>query len=1444
MCAAIDLELENALERIDKKVKRKERKVEPSVAIEYQRLHDESGHQQPAQVLKMVQDGTKKVNEGITYKQLRYAANTHVCDACMLNAQRAKPKRKKVKVDQLQRQKEITSATTLSLRADLSHSGTIPRSDDMTAEEKLVDKDNKYALVITDQLTLYHWGTTFDDKAKAKEFIKLGVAHIAARLQKKVVELVTDSGREFYNLDLEEWAGNNAIRYRPLPPKQHGNNLAERIHGVSDAKARVLLYRARLGPWYRKYALKYALHLLNHSVRAAHGKKPIEFCGGASTIERDGDLIMFGERVAVLNDKSDRVGKTMQGSAYGIYLGIDSKTGAHNVLVPAATEKERPYLLQSVNVMRTHSYFYTAWSHEQALRAQRKVGKPMTLEEVKKARAARDAEYLDEVKRMAKERKEQEEWGADGDDDDDERSGENGVENAQRHGVQAPSEVLAQANVDEVKPPDGRVTRSRTKKQQQQQQSQPQSNEKAAEMVARVMRKTRQRLKEQEQAKRKAVVQESDDEAKHDGDTLRVTFPIEPTDKCQPDHYDSDGEAHWALEWKRPSKVPGFYEVKWVDYDEVQLLPKDCVDDDGEEGEAVSAIVEATATTTRQHISDECRENEYGQQLAYAPTAVRSRETLRRHLNDDGTFNYNSLLYERRAVAMMEEEIKKAAAQHRANHRESINHERSEKAKVELLHTINSIVEEMVKKHRTVDDGGPHYVYLVPCWSKATPHKVKGKAMVVHEAEATTVDEDGVQRDRRASRNKYGLQRVTCKMGGDGVVTVSAVVKKRDGTEEIITEPTTVREMLGHKMYAQCMEACKKEFASLVENGTWEAVPASTLTNTMQKAIKCKWVWKFKVNNLGEIDKVKARLVARGDMQKEGVDYNETFAATVKTKTIKIAAVLAVRYGLSTRQIDYTNAFLNGYVPETIYMTQPPLFARMPPPGESEPEVLKLVKAIYGIKQAPRIWNQLIDTFMKRMKFTALVADPGMYVRTSRTGRPIIVTLYVDDKMIMVHPDDEEEWGEIQREIETTFKITADDKCEWILRVSVQHDVKGRTMVMSQQRYIEEMGATYSDVLEQYRTTLKQLNNVAIDDSLTAEGGEKEEEQRVLSKSEHERYQQLVGSLLYASNLTRVDTCFQTNALARYMSAPRQQHMRAAVRVLRYLLDTKTRCLRYQLRDDDGREEAGAGGDDAAPVELVVYTDSDWASCLDSRRSTSGVLVTMNGLPVVWGSKRQKTVALSSTEAEYMAIAEGVKEALWLYNLLYQVEAVTRQRVRVQPTIVVRVDNQSAVALTKEGAPHQRTKHIDVRHHFVREQVASGRVKIEWISTHHQLADILTKRLPDDAFNRIRDHLLAPDATTPPTSLKQMRESADAKLVSKEERKKQRYEKWVEEGRRTRTESERYEQQRHHSVDDGVCLNGNSKVSPSSVIGSYCSKELPMFSNEQQSMRSIAAAAS
>jgi hypothetical protein len=580
---------------------------------------------------------------------------------------------------------------------------------------------------------------------------------------------------------------------------------------------------------------------------------------------------------------------------------------------------------------------------------------------------------------------------------------------------------------------------------------------------------------------------------------------------------------------------------------------------------------------------------------------------------------------------------------------------------------------------------------------------------------------------------------------------IHAVLKAEDGSRKVVVEPTTNREydaiedMIIKTGYTKAME---KELASHAKYGTWSLVPVASLPPGL-RPIGSKWVWKIKVGPTGEIEKYKARLTARGDQQKEGIDYNETYAATVKCVTLKLALIYAAKSDSELFTIDYVTAFLNAFVKERIYMEQPPMFHELPKNGSTkwgERLVCRLNRALYGIKQAPREWNQTVDAMMQKIGFKPLVADQCLYQKKSKTNKLIMASLYVDDTMIVVYRDDLAEWEELKENISSIFPIEDIGECRWILRMAITRDRERRLLWLSQEQSIHELVTTHQALIDQHYGN-KRVTNPAGTELLDKDGGETEEGQRLLDEKELKTFQSLVGSNIYIGTCTRPDIAFQTNRLAMFMSAGRVQHLLAAVRVVAYLRDTATRPLCFFTTDDEMRKT----NLNPLPVHITVYCDSDFASCVSTRRSTTGCLLLFNGVPFHWVSRRQKTVALSSTEAEWMAICDACKEALWTLSIIEQTsEIVPSSMVATTPPITARVDNSAALTIVNGDATHTKMKHVAIRFHFVRDLINEGKVRTEWVSTLQQMADILTKRLPTKEFEAYVNQILSVDTSSIP----------------------------------------------------------------------------------------------
>ena len=507
-----------------------------------------------------------------------------------------------------------------------------------------------------------------------------------------------------------------------------------------------------------------------------------------------------------------------------------------------------------------------------------------------------------------------------------------------------------------------------------------------------------------------------------------------------------------------------------------------------------------------------------------------------------------------------------------------------------------------------------------------------------------------------------------------------------EGLAAFEPDPSTLREALAREDKMEWQRAMDKEMESLRKNKTWDL----TELPKGRKAISCKWVLRIKRDAKGSVVKYKARLCVRGFTQKYGIDYTETFASVAKMPSLRVVLALAAYNDWELHHMDVTTAFLNADLEEEIYMQQPEGYVE----AGKEHLVCKLNKSLYGLKQAPRAWYFKLHAELVRLGFTRLEADHSLYLWLDGEELVLLV-VHVDD--IVVASNSLEALQEFKEAIMHTFEMTDLGDLSYYLGIKVERDRGSKVIRMSQAHYVME-------VLERFGMTECKPTTTPMDTKtrLLPHDG-------VASAEEVKEYQRVVGSLMYAMVATRPDLGYAVGALCRYMSNPSPSHWCAAKRVLRYLAGTIHHALTY-----------GRGN-----MELVGYTDADFAAP-PTRHSTSGYLFILNGGAVSWASKRQKSVATSTTEAEYMALALGTKEAIWLRRLLGELGMVS-----YSPTLLL-VDNQSCIKLAKNPENHQLTKHIDTQYHFIREEVERQIVRVEFCPTKAMAADFLTKPVARD----------------------------------------------------------------------------------------------------------------
>ncbi|KAL1218311.1 Retrovirus-related Pol polyprotein from transposon TNT 1-94 [Cardamine amara subsp. amara] len=503
-------------------------------------------------------------------------------------------------------------------------------------------------------------------------------------------------------------------------------------------------------------------------------------------------------------------------------------------------------------------------------------------------------------------------------------------------------------------------------------------------------------------------------------------------------------------------------------------------------------------------------------------------------------------------------------------------------------------------------------------------------------------------------------------------------------------DPQTFEDAIKHDKWRKAMEA---EINSIEENDTWEPVELPKGA----KVIGVKWVYKTKLNERGEVDKFKARLVAKGFHQTHGVDFHEVFAPVARWDTIRCILALAAQEGWNVFQLDVKSAFLHGELKEDVYVEQPEGFELR---GGDNTNVYKLKRALYGLRQAPRAWYSRIESYFMREGFKKCYCEHTLFVKTEGVN-VLIVSLYVDD--LIYTSNSEAILVSFKSSMMMEFSMTDLGRMKYFLGVEVTQDEQG--IFISQKKYAMETLNKFG------MEDCNPVKNPTVPGcKLTREGAGELVNPTLFKK--------LVGSLRYLT-ATRPDLIYSVNLVSRFMESPTEQHMLAAKRILRYIQGTTGFGIQY-------RREYGA------KEKLVGYVDSDYAGDEDDRRSTSGYTFMIGNGAVSWASKKQSIVTLSTTEAEFVAAANGACQAMWLRNILTEVGFDQGSGTTLF------CDNSSTIKLSKNPVLHGRSKHIHVRYHFLRDLVNEGVIELEFCRTQDQVSDIMTKPVKLEVFEKLR----------------------------------------------------------------------------------------------------------
>ena len=497
-------------------------------------------------------------------------------------------------------------------------------------------------------------------------------------------------------------------------------------------------------------------------------------------------------------------------------------------------------------------------------------------------------------------------------------------------------------------------------------------------------------------------------------------------------------------------------------------------------------------------------------------------------------------------------------------------------------------------------------------------------------------------------------------------------------------EPATYRQALNSHSSDKWRKAMDEELAALERQNTFDLVPRPS----GRTIVGSKWVYKIKRLADGSIERYKARGVAKGFSQQPGYDYDEIFAPVVRYESLRLLLALCAHFGWKPRQFDVKSAFLYGKLSETVYM--------QPLPGyEKDNMVWKLNRCIYGLKQSAHEWYGEFSRSLLAKGFQISTFDPCVFVHHTEQ---IFISVYVDDITIFAaHSSNVES---LIDHIKTEFEVTDLGIASWLLGLHITYTDEG--ISLSQQQYIDK-------VLDKFLPGPVRSVSTPLDKGTKLRSGTLED--RIADPS---FYQSIVGSLMYAVTGTRPDLAYAITTLSQFCSCPTQQHLTAAKHALRYLSKTKDWTLFYPAKQ---------------PLILEGYADADYAGCIDTRRSISSYLFRLGKCTISWKSRKQGHVAVSTTEAEYVALSLACRQTQWLKKAFVDF--------RLSVPCALFADSTGCISITENDQVNDRTKHIDVHFHKTREELKKRTFELFHIPSQDNLADVGTKILDKPIHERL-----------------------------------------------------------------------------------------------------------
>ncbi|KIK18677.1 hypothetical protein PISMIDRAFT_14173 [Pisolithus microcarpus 441] len=572
---------------------------------------------------------------------------------------------------------------------------------------------------------------------------------------------------------------------------------------------------------------------------------------------------------------------------------------------------------------------------------------------------------------------------------------------------------------------------------------------------------------------------------------------------------------------------------------------------------------------------------------------------------------------------------------------------------------------------------------------------------------------DDLQRLRdRARLVAQGMSEGVDSDSGEGVISTreedaesenKAFLEHQDPSQpgyDMSIPPATYEEAMKRSDHAGWMEAMKKELGTMKDMGVWTLVELPP----GRKLVGNRWVFEFKPVDLKGGSKFKACLVVQGFSQVPGVDFHQTYAPVARQASVKLLIAMVSRNNWELDCFNAKRAFLHGKLTEGIYMKQPRGFEQHNNLGILL--VCRLLCSLYGLKQAAFDWYVTLSKLLEELGFSRSDINLAVFIfdRAGEDGRRVIciIVWHVDDGLGGCNSRYFLNW--VKGKIGERFGISDLGPVSLYLGIKIERRWETCEVWIHQESYIDHLCEEYG---------LEEANLVSLPMDPSHPFGQEMDIFPDILDLAH-AYRKIVGELTYLATCSRPDITQAVQCLAQQCTHAKPCHFAAAKHLLHYLKGTKSLCIHY--------------GNPNVNHLPYAFSDSDWAMCPADHVSVMGYVWFFYGSPVAHASKKQHTLALSSTEAEYMALAACAQEGLWLHLAICSFHQTS-----ILP-FVIHADNTSTVSLSSSPVNHPCTKHIDVHYHFLREHVSKGVFALRWIPTHQNVMDILTKPLACASF--------------------------------------------------------------------------------------------------------------